>query len=96
MVALAKDDMDPSPSNFPENKNEQLPTNLQDRESSPKLQEKSIKHSIKIDQSSPENKKSSSDDVIDHSTSNLLNKTSQSCLYQHSPSPSMEGINPIL
>ena len=86
--------MDPSPSNFPENKNEQLPTNLQDRESSPKLQEKSIEHSIKIDQSS-ENKKSCSDDVIDHSTSNLLNKTSQSCLYQHSPS-SIEGINPIL
>ena len=60
--------MDPSPFNFPEEKSERFPPNLQD---------------------------SPSDDVIDHSTPNLLNGTSQSCLYQHSP-PSIQGINPIL
>ena len=91
--------MDPSPSNFPEDKNKQFPINLQDKESSPKLQENSIQDSLletNIDQSSPEHKMSFSDDDIDYSTPNLLNKTSQSYLYQHLPSPSIQGINPIL
>ena len=81
--------MDPSPSNSPVDKNEQFPPNLQDRESSPTLQEKSIEQSpleINIDQSSPEDEQSPSDDVIDHSTPNLLNNTSQLCLYRLSPS----------
>ena len=83
--------MDPSPFNFPEEKSERFPPNLQDRESSSKLQEKSTENPLletNIDQSSSNN-------VIDHSTPNLLNDTSQSCLYQHSP-PSIQGINPIL
>ena len=83
--------MDPSPFNFPEEKSEQFPPNLQDRESSSKLQEKSTENPLLETNIDP----SSSNDVIDHSTPNLLNDTSQSCLYQHSP-PSIQGINPIL
>lgn len=84
--------MDPSPSNFPTDNNEQFSPNLQERESSPKLQEKSIEQSlleINVDQSSSEDK---------HSSSDLPNNSShdQSYLYRLSPSPSIEGINPIL
>lgn len=84
--------MDPSPSNFPADNTEQFSPDLQDREQSHKLQEKSIEQSLletNIDQSSPEDKQSPSNP-------NLLGNTSQLCLYRLSPSPSIQGINPIL